>query len=177
MNFDIEVFGYGFLILWKWTVLYICANWFIEISETKFFYLVFLFLNLIGLLSKYNKYDFFCLFPLTVLLGFCYLMQGFIYEFFFWYTKALFFINFKLSTPTSHINHGSIELKIIESIKPLSKYLIVSSQLPLFFLITKNFITTASNPAIYQNLLNCLLKFIQTDLTMVANLFYLLSCY
>lgn len=70
---------------------------FIMILETEFFCLIFLFLNLISLLSKYNRHDLFYFFPLIVLLSFYCTMQKFIHDSFFWYTKTLFLINFKLS--------------------------------------------------------------------------------
>lgn len=90
VNFDIKMFGYKFLSTWVWwksTLLYMCANWFIRMSEIKFFSLIFLFSNLISLLSKYDGYYLFCLFLLTILLGFCCLIQAFIYDFFFYISK------------------------------------------------------------------------------------------
>lgn len=77
VNSNVIMFRYGLLSTWVWwksTVLYICANRSINISEIKSLYLVFLFSNLIGILSEYDRYNLFCLFPLTVLLGFYYLI-------------------------------------------------------------------------------------------------------
>lgn len=122
VNSNFEIFRYELLsisILWKLTTWYIYTNWFIKMLEIKFFYLVFLFLNLIGLLFEYDRYDFFYLFLLMVLLCFCYLIEIFIHDFSFWYIKALPFINFKLSSLMSHINSMSIKLEVIKPIKPV----------------------------------------------------------
>lgn len=72
-------------------------------------------------MSKYNAYNLFYLFLLMVLLGFCGLIQVFIYDFFFVYIKAFVFIDSKLSTLIGCINAKSMKLKVIESINTQDK--------------------------------------------------------